>query len=45
VPVAAAYHRSRVTVDNMIRFNGLHFWLAFLGFFAVYAMIIASLVR
>jgi hypothetical protein len=29
----------------MIRFNGLHFWLAFLGFFAVYAMLIASLMR
>jgi len=28
----------------MTGFNGLHFWLAFLAFFAIYAMLVASLV-
>jgi hypothetical protein len=29
----------------MTGFSGLHFWLAFLVFFAIYAMLVASLVR
>jgi hypothetical protein len=29
----------------MIRFNSLHFWLAFLGVFATSAMLVTSLMR
>jgi hypothetical protein len=29
----------------MIRFNGFHFWLAFLGVFATSAMLVVSLAR
>jgi hypothetical protein len=29
----------------MMGFNGLHFWLAFLGVFATSAMLVVSLVR
>jgi len=42
-PVAAAQPILVKTI--MIRFNGLHFWLAFLGVFATSAMLVVSLVR